>query len=79
MKNFWTRFFSGILYALLITISVFYSKLSFKALITIFSIIVLKEYFNLINFKNYFFLILVLFFVWTPKKFLINNYLIIIT
>ena len=79
MKNFWTRFFSGILYALLITISVFYSKLSFKALITIFSIIVLKEYFNLINSKNYFFLILVLFFVWTPKNLLINNYLIIIT
>ena len=79
MKNFWTRFFSGILYALLITISVFYSKLCFKALITIFSIIVINEYFNLINSKNYFFLILVLFFVWTPKNFLINNYLIIIT
>ena len=79
MKNFWTRFFSGIIYALLITISIFYSKLSFKALITIFSIIVLKEYFNLINSKNYFFLILVLFFVWTPKNLLINNYLIIIT
>ena len=79
MKNFWTRFFSGIIYALLITISVFYSKLSFKALITIFSIIVLREYFNLINSKNYFFLILVLFFVWTPKNLLINNYLIIIT
>tara|TARA_B100000900_G_scaffold261211_1_gene222659 strand:- start:188 stop:973 length:786 start_codon:yes stop_codon:yes gene_type:complete len=79
MKNFWTRFFSGMLYALLIAISVFYSKFSFKVLITFFSIIVLKEYFNLINLKNYFFLILVLFFVWTPKNLLINNYLIIAT
>ena len=79
MKNFWTRFLSGLLYALLITISVFYSKFSFKVLITIFSTIVLKEYFNLINFKNYFFLLLVLFFIWTPRNLIINDYLIITT
>ena len=76
MNNFRTRFLSGLLYALLITVSVFYSKISFKVLITIFSTIVLKEYFNLTNFKNHFFLILTLFFIWAPRYLITNNYLI---
>ena len=77
MKNFWTRFLSGLLYALLITTSIFYSNFSFKILITILSTIVLKEYFNIINVKSYFFLFLTLFFIWTPKNLMINDYLII--
>ena len=76
-KTFWTRFLSGLLYASLITITVFYSNLSFKVLITILSIIVIKEYFNLIKNKNYFFFLFVLFFIWTPTNLIINNYLII--
>ena len=79
MNNFRTRFLSGLLYALLITVSVFYSKISFKVLITIFSTIVLKEYFNLTNFKNHFFLILTLFFIWAPRYLITNNYLIMTT
>ena len=47
MKNFWTRFLSGLLYASLITMSIFFSDFSFKILISILSILVLKEYFNL--------------------------------
>ena len=77
MKNFWTRFLSGLLYALLITISIFYSNISFKILITILSTIVLKEYFNLVNLENYSFLLLTLFFIWAPKNLIINNYIII--
>ena len=76
-KTFWTRFLSGLLYASLITITVFYSNLSFKVLITILSIIVIKEYFNLIKNKNYFFFLFVLFFIWTPRNLIINDYLII--
>ena len=76
MKNFWIRFLSGFLYASLITIAVFYSNLSFKVLITILSIIVLKEYFNLIKNKNYFFFLLVFFFIWTPRNLIIDDYLI---
>ena len=79
MKNFWTRLLFGLLYALLITVSIFYSKFSFKVLITFFSSMVLKEYFNLINFKNYFFLLLILFFIWTPRHLIINDYIIITT
>jgi len=76
MKNFWIRFLSGLLYASLITIAVFYSNLSFKVLITILSIIVLKEYFNLIKNKNYFFFLIVLFFIWTPRNLVFYDYLI---
>ena len=76
-KIFWTRFLSGLLYALLITITVFYSNFSFKVLITILSIIVLKEYFNLIKNKNYFFFLFVFFFIWTPRNLIINDYLIV--
>ena len=79
MKNFWTRFLSGLLYALLITISIFYSNISFKILITILSTIVLKEYFNLVNLENYSFLLLTLFFIWAPKNLIINNYIITTT
>ena len=77
MKNFWNRLLFGLLYALLITISVFFSNFSFKVLISILSIIVLKEYFSLIDNKNYFFFLLVLFFIWTPRNLIINDYLII--
>ena len=77
MKNFWNRLLFGSLYALLITISVFFSNFSFKVLISILSIIVLKEYFSLIDNKNYFFFLLVLFFIWTPRNLIINDYLII--
>ena len=76
MKNFWIRFLSGFLYASLITIAVFYSNLSFKVLITILSIIVLKEYFNLIKNKNYLFFLIVLFFIWTPRNLIIDDYFI---
>ena len=55
MKNFWTRFLSGLLYASLITPQFFILISTFKVLISIFSIIVIKEYFNLINYKNYLF------------------------
>ncbi len=77
MKNLWTRFFSGSMYALLITISIFFSNFSFKLLISVLSIIVLNEYFSLIGSKNYFFFLLVLFFIWTPRNLIINDYLII--
>ena len=77
MKNFWTRFLSGLLYALLISASVFYSKFSFKIVISLFSTIALIEFFNLINFKNYFFLLLVLFLIWYPKDLVINDSLTI--
>ena len=76
MKNFWIRFLSGLLYASLITITVFYSNLSFKVLISILSIIVLNEYFNLIKNKKYFFFLLVLFFIWTPRNLIIDDYLV---
>ena len=76
MKNFWIRFLSGLFYASLITITVFYSNLSFRVLISILSIIVLNEYFNLIKNKNYFFFLLVLFFIWTPRNLIIYDYLI---
>jgi len=77
MRNFWIRFLSGFLYASLITISILYSNLSFKILITVLSILALNEYFNLINYKNYFFFLLILFFIWTPRNEIINDYLII--
>ena len=79
MKNFWTRFLSGLLYASLITISIFFSNFSFKILISILSILVLKEYLNLINYKNYFFFLLVLFFIWFPRNLLMSDYIIITT
>ncbi len=77
MKNFWTRFLSGLLYALLISASVFFSKFSFKVVISLFSIIALKEFFNLLNFKNYFFLLLVLFLIWIPENLVIYDSLTI--
>ena len=77
MKNFWTRFLSGLLYASFITITIFYSNFTFKVLITFLSIMVIKEYFNLINYNNYFYFLLVLFFIWTPKNLIIYNYIII--
>ena len=79
MKHFWTRFLSGLLYASLMTTTVFYSNFYFKVLISILSIIVLKEYYKLINQKYYFFFLVVLFFIWTPKNLINYNYLIIIT
>lgn len=78
-KIFWTRFLSGLLYASLITISVFFSIYSFKVLLSILSIIVLKEYFSLINNKNYFFFLLVLFFIWIPRNLIINDFITITT
>ncbi len=77
MKNFWTRFLFGLLYAILVSASVFYSKFSFKIVISLFSIIVLKEFFTLISFKNYFFLLLVLFLIWIPENLVINDSLTI--
>ena len=77
MKNFWTRFLSGLLYASFITITIFYSNFTFKVLITFLSIMVIKEYFNLINYNNYLYFLLVLFFIWTPKNLIIYNYIII--
>ena len=77
MKNFWTRVLSGLLYALLISASVFFSKFSFKVVISLFSIIALKEFFNLLNFKNYFFLLLVLFLIWIPENLVIYDSLTI--
>ena len=79
MKHFWTRFSSGLLYASLMTTTVFYSNFYFKVLISILSIIVLKEYYKLINQKYYFFFLVVLFFIWTPKNLINYNYLIITT
>ncbi len=79
MKNFWTRFLFGLLYASVITLTIFYSKFSFKIFITILSIIVLKEFFDLINFKNYFFFLIFLFFIWIPRNLIANDLFITTT
>ena len=82
MKEFYIRFISGTLYALLILFALFSNQLTFSIVLTVFSILALIEFQRLINYKSIFAIALLLLLVYNFNKFHIDvhslNYLLIL-
>ena len=74
MKEFYIRFISGILYALLILFALFSNQLTFSIVLTIFSILALIEFQRLINYKSIFAIALLLLLVYNFNKFQIDDH-----
>ena len=72
MKEFYIRFISGILYALLILFALFSNQLTFSIVLTVFSILALIEFQRLINHKSIFAIALLLLLVYNFYKFHID-------
>ena len=82
MKEFYIRFISGTLYALLILFALFSNQLTFSIVLTVFSILALIEFQRLINYKSIFAIALLLLLVYNFNKLHIDvhslNYLLIL-